>query len=294
MKTEIFAFLDRVRPEIDAALDNLLPLESTLPCQIHRAMRHSVFAGGKRLRPALSIAGFTIFQNDIQPILPVSAAIEMVHTYSLIHDDLPAMDDDDFRRGVPSCHKKFGEATAILAGDALLTLAFEVMSSCSGFPEHALLRATSELARALGTRNGMIAGQVLDLEAEGQPFRKEQVEAIHAAKTGALLSTSVWLGAYLGGASEADADRVRAYGRKIGLAFQIMDDILDETESAETLGKTAGKDREVRKATWPAVYGLGESRRMVKQLTEEACQIALPLASPTLIEIAGFLEKRCR
>jgi geranylgeranyl diphosphate synthase type II len=288
MKTEVFAFLDRVRPEIDAALDRLLPTESTSPSQIHRAMRHSVFAGGKRLRPALSLAGFTIFHSDFNPILPVSAAIEMVHTYSLIHDDLPAMDDDDFRRGVPSCHKKFGEATAILAGDALLTLAFEVVSSCHGF------HATSELARALGTRDGMIAGQVLDLEAEGKPFRKEQVEAIHAAKTGALLSTSVWLGAYLGGASESDAERVRAYGRKIGLAFQIMDDILDETESGETLGKTAGKDREDLKATWPAVFGMDESRRMVGKLTEEACQIVQPLSSPTLIEIAGFLEKRCR
>jgi len=204
------------------------------------------------------------------------------------------MDDDDYRRGVPSCHKKFGEATAILAGDALLTLAFEVMSSCNGFPEGAQLRATSELARSLGTRDGMIAGQVLDLEAEGQPFRKEQVEAIHAAKTGALLSTSVWIGAYLAGASESEEHSVRAYGRKIGLAFQIMDDILDETESGETLGKTAGKDREDRKATWPAVYGIDESRRMVRQLTEEACEIVLPLASPTLIEIAGFLEKRCR
>ena len=294
MKTEIFAFLDRVRPDIDAALDRLLPQESTPPPQIHQAMRHSVFAGGKRLRPALCVAGFTIFQADFKPILPVAAAIEMVHTYSLIHDDLPAMDDDDFRRGVPSCHKKFGEATAILAGDALLTLAFEALSACRGFPEPALLRATTELARALGTRNGMIAGQVMDLEAEGQPFRQEQVEAIHAAKTGALLSTSVWLGAWLGGASESESERVRAYGRKIGLAFQIMDDILDETETGETLGKTAGKDREDRKATWPAVFGLDESRRMVRQLTEEACQIVQPLASPTLIEIAGFLEKRCR
>jgi len=294
MKTEIFAFLDRVRPEIDAALDSLLPSESTSPSQIHRAMRHSVFAGGKRLRPALCVAGFTIFHADFKPVLPVSAAIEMVHTYSLIHDDLPAMDDDDFRRGLPSCHKKFGEATAILAGDALLTLAFETVSSCRGFHEATLLHTISELARALGTRNGMIAGQVLDLEAEGQILRKDQVEAIHAAKTGALLSTSVWIGAYLGGASASEADRVRDYGRKIGLAFQIMDDVLDETESAETLGKTAGKDREHRKATYPAVFGMEESRRMIRRLTEEACQIAQPLASPTLIEIAGFLEKRCR
>jgi len=250
--------------------------------------------GGKRLRPALCMAGFTIFHSDSKPILPVSAAIEMVHTYSLIHDDLPAMDDDDFRRGVPSCHKKFGEATAILAGDALLTLAFETMSSCRGFGETALLHTTAELARALGTRNGMIAGQVLDLEAEGQSLSKDQVEAIHAAKTGALLSTSVWMGAYLGGASASEAQKVLDYGRKIGLAFQIMDDVLDETGSGETLGKTAGKDREHRKATYPAVFGMDESRRMIGQLTEEACQIVSPLASPTLIEIAGFLEKRCR
>jgi len=293
MKTEKFDFLDRVRPEIDAALDLLLPPESTSPSQIHQAMRHSVFAGGKRLRPALCMAGFSIFGNDATPILPVCAAIEMVHTYSLIHDDLPAMDDDDFRRGVPSCHKKFGEATAILAGDALLTLAFETLSSCRGFPEDVLLHAMTALARALGTRNGMIAGQVLDLEAEGQPFHKEQVEAIHAAKTGALLSTSVWMGAYLGGASASEEERVLNYGRKIGLAFQIMDDVLDETESGQTLGKTAGKDREHRKATYPAVIGLEASRRMIRQLTEEACRIVQPLSSPTLIEIAEFLERRC-
>jgi len=293
MKTDVFSFLDRVRPDIDAALDGLLPSESTSPTQIHQAMRHSVFAGGKRLRPALCVAGFSIFHHDFKPILPVSAAIEMVHTYSLIHDDLPAMDDDDYRRGVPSCHKKFGEATAILAGDGLLTLAFETMARCAGFPNYALLHATAELARALGTRNGMIAGQVLDLEAEGQVLRKDQVEAIHAAKTGALLSRSVWMGAYLGGASEAEADSVLTYGCKIGLAFQIMDDVLDETESDETLGKTAGKDRAHRKATYPAVFGLDESRRMIRQLTEEACEIVRPLASPALIEIAGFLENRC-
>jgi len=294
MKAEVLSFLDRVRPTVDAALDSLLPLDSISPVQIHQAMRHSVFAGGKRLRPALCIAGFTIFHEDYQSILPVSAAIEMVHTYSLIHDDLPAMDDDDFRRGVPSCHKKFGEATAILAGDALLTLAFETISRCRGIEPSALLHASAELARALGTRNGMIAGQILDLEAEGQILQKEQVEAIHAAKTGALLSTSVWMGAYLGGASESEAQDVLAYGRKIGLAFQIMDDVLDETESGETLGKTAGKDVAHRKATYPSVFGMDESRRMIRRLTEEACQIVRPLRSSTLIEIAEFLEKRCR
>jgi geranylgeranyl diphosphate synthase, type II len=295
MKAEVLAYFDRVRPAIDAALDSLLPSESTSPAQIHRAMRYSVFAGGKRLRPALCLAGYAIFHNDPISILPVAAAIEMVHTYSLIHDDLPAMDDDDFRRGVPSCHKKFGEATAILAGDALLTLAFETMTNCPGFSPTAMLRATAELARALGTRNGMIAGQVLDLEAEGQLFDKDHVDAIHAAKTGALISTSVWMGAYLGGASDSEAKQVLAYGKKIGLAFQIVDDMLDETESGETLGKTAGKDREHRKATYPAVLGLDQSRRIVRQLTEEARQFVEPLGAPSanLIEIAGFLEKRC-
>jgi len=286
MKTEVLAFFDRVRPAVDDSLEGLLPSESTPPSQIHRAMRYSVFAGGKRLRPALCVAGFGIFHSDPAPILPVASAIEMVHTYSLIHDDLPAMDDDDLRRGKPSCHKQFGEATAILAGDALLTLAFETMSNCAGFNPAALLRASAELARSLGTRNGMIAGQVLDLEAEGQTLRQAQVEAIHAAKTGALLSTSVWLGAYLGGANESDARNILAYGRKIGLAFQIVDDVLDETE---------GRDRERRKATYPSVFGLDPSRRMVRQLTEEACQLVQPLgaSSSTLIEIAAFLETRC-
>jgi geranylgeranyl diphosphate synthase type II len=164
--------------------------------------------GGKRFRPALCIAGFSIYQSDSARIMPVACAIEMVHTYSLIHDDLPAMDDDDFRRGIPSCHKQFGEATAILAGDALLTLAFETMASCKGFSESSQLHATATLARALGTRNGMIAGQVLDLQAEGKPIGKVEVEAIHRAKTGALLSTSVWMGAYLGGAGDAEAEKI--------------------------------------------------------------------------------------
>jgi len=295
MKTEALAFFDRVRPAIDASLDELLPPESAPPSQIHRAMRHSIFAGGKRLRPALCIAGFSIFQAQIRPILPVASAIEMVHTYSLIHDDLPAMDDDDFRRGVPSCHAKFGEATAILAGDALLTLAFEILSKCRGFNDAAQLHAMAALAHALGTRDGMIAGQVWDLEAEGHVPEKNQVESIHAAKTGALLSTSVWMGAYLGGAAESESERILAYGRKIGLAFQIVDDVLDETSSVLTLGKTAGKDREHRKATYPAVFGIEESLRMVRQLTEEARQFVQPFGErgAILMEIAGFLETRC-
>jgi len=295
MKTELLAFLDRVRPSIDASLESLLPSESTSPSLVHQAMRHSIFAGGKRFRPALCIAGFSIYQSDSARIMPVACAIEMVHTYSLIHDDLPAMDDDDFRRGIPSCHKQFGEATAILAGDALLTLAFETMASCKGFSETAQLHATSTLARALGTLGGMIAGQVLDLQAEGKPIGKAEVESIHRAKTGALLSTSVWMGAYLGGASDSEAEKILSYGRKIGLAFQIVDDVLDETQSRETLGKTAGKDRKHQKATYPSVFGMEDSRRMVRQLTDEACQLARSMGGPatTLVEIAEFLESRC-
>lgn len=293
--TEVLPFFDRVRPAIDASLESLLPSESSVPAQIHQAMRYSIFAGGKRLRPALCVAGFSIFHEDPSLVLPVASAIEMVHTYSLIHDDLPAMDDDDFRRGRPSCHRQFGEATAILAGDALLTLAFETMASCPGFSADVMRTATAQLARALGTRNGMIAGQVLDLEAEGQSIELAQVEAIHAAKTGALLSASVWMGAHLAGAGASDAQCVLDYGRKIGLAFQIVDDILDETQTAATLGKTAGKDREHRKATYPAVLGLEDSRTLVRKLTDEAKHFALAFGErgSTLVEIAGFLETRC-
>jgi len=295
MKAEAGAFLDHVRPDINAALDELLPGDNAPPSQVHRAMRHSIFGGGKRIRPALCIAGYSIYFQDYSRILPVACALEMVHTYSLIHDDLPAMDDDDFRRGIPSCHKQFGEAIAILAGDALLTLAFEVVTDCRHFPADARARAAAELARALGTRDGMIAGQVFDLEAEGQPLDAARLETIHRAKTGALLSTSVWLGAYLGGASPAEAEQVLNFGRKIGLAFQIVDDVLDETETKETLGKTAGKDRERGKATYPALYGIERSREMVREVTEQARRAVQPLGARArlLIEVADFLETRC-
>jgi geranylgeranyl diphosphate synthase type II len=294
MKADLTLFYDRWRPAIDATLDALLPSESTVPVEIHRAMRYSIFAGGKRVRPALCLAGYSINSQDESRILPIASAIEMVHTYSLIHDDLPAMDDDDFRRGIPSCHKRFGEAMAILAGDALLTLAFEVVTSCPHFGAEALVHAAAVLGRALGTRDGMIAGQVLDLEAEGQPLDATQLEAIHRAKTGALLSTSVWIGAYLGGSGPDELERILTYGRKIGLAFQIVDDILDETESKETLGKTAGKDRERGKATYPAVFGIDRSRELVRQVTENARQAVRPLGkrAQLLLDIADFLETR--
>jgi geranylgeranyl diphosphate synthase type II len=264
MKTEIHSFFDSVRPAIDATLEELLPSADLSPSELHCAMRYSVMAGGKRLRPALCIASYGIYHDDHRAILPVASALELAHTYSLIHDDLPAMDDDDFRRGIPSCHKKFGEAIAILAGDALLTLTFETIASCTHFEAFRLNHAILRLARALGTRDGMISGQVLDPAAEGRQLDVPELEAIHRAKTGALLSTSVWIGAWLAGASASDLDALLRFGQKIGLAFQIVDDVLDVTESRETLGKTAGKDHERRQATYPAMLGVEQSRRNVR------------------------------
>lgn len=294
MKTEIRSFFDAVRPAIDAALEELLPSEHISPSELHRAMRYSVMAGGKRLRPALCVAAYGIYHGDYRPILPVASALEMAHTYSLIHDDLPAMDDDDFRRGMPSCHKRFGEATAILAGDALLTLTFETIASCPHFEPGRLNQAIVRLARALGTRDGMIAGQVLDLAAEGNELSVRELEEIHRSKTGALLSTSVWIGAWLAGAAPYELDALLRFGQKIGLAFQIVDDLLDVTESLETLGKMAGKDEERRKATYPALLGLEQSRRSVRELTEQARDAVMPLGrrAELLIGISEFLETR--
>jgi len=294
MRTETRSFFDTVRPAIDSALDRLLPAEDVPPTDLHRALRYSVLAGGKRLRPALCVAAYSIYREDYRPILPIACALEMAHTYSLIHDDLPAMDDDDFRRGMPSCHKKFGEAMAILAGDALLTLTFETIAACTQFEASRLTAAIFRLARALGTRDGMISGQVLDLAAEGLKLTTLELESIHRSKTGALLSTSVWLGGWLGGADSAELDALLRFGQKIGLAFQIVDDVLDETESREMLGKTAGKDRERGKATYPALLGVDQSRRYVRDLTEQARESVRPLGrrAELLIGISEFLETR--
>ncbi len=285
MNSELRAFFDRVRPAIDAALNGLIPAEDTSPSRIHKAMRYSTLGGGKRIRPCLCAAAFSAYADDWQPVLPVAAAIEMIHSYSLIHDDLPAMDNDDFRRGKPSCHRQFGEATAILAGDALLTLAFEVLGRCETFPPDRLLRATAVLGRAAGTSGGMIAGQVLDLEAEGNPVTPEQLERIHRSKTGALIGASVWMGAYLGGASEQDLENIARYCDRIGRAFQIIDDILDASE---------GRDRDQQKATYPALHGLEKSRAIARDLMQDARQALAPLGprSRLLLEFCGYLETR--
>src|SRR3984957_6641479 len=243
----------------DKALEKLLPSADTVPVSIHSAMRHSVFAGGKRLRPVLAMqAGVAIAGRLPKGIERLGAAIEMIHTYSLIHDDLPALDNDDLRRGKPTCHVAFGEAIAILAGDALQTRAFEVLAGLD-CPAAATVKIIGLIANAVGTVEGRIGGQVLDLESKHLKPTPELVAAIHRAKTGALIRVSVVAGGIYAGANEDDVARLDVFGRKEGLAFQIVDDVLDMTVDSAHLGKTAGKDLATEKATWPAVYGIDQS-----------------------------------
>ena len=249
---------------VDKELDRLLPAESVPPQTIHRAMRYSLFVGGKRVRPVLAIAAARAVADDVPGIASVACSLELIHTYSLIHDDLPALDNDDLRRGRPTCHKQFGEAMAILAGDALLTLAFQVLAELNSRLDDKKAWLVAELASASGTVGGMIGGQVADLEGEGQTPTAELLESIHRAKTGALLRASVRMGAIAAGADEAQLRALTCYGQHIGLAFQIVDDILDVEQSSEQLGKTAGKDAEQKKVTFPAVYGLEVSHRMAE------------------------------
>jgi geranylgeranyl diphosphate synthase type II len=250
---------------VDAELDRLAPPDSAPPATIHRAMRYSLFAGGKRLRPILCLEAARTVAGSADGSEPAACALEMVHTYSLIHDDLPALDNDDLRRGKPTCHKAFGEAMAILAGDALLTLAFQVLGGMAAVDGERKSRMILELATASGTPGGMIAGQVEDLEGEGKKPEAHLLETIHRAKTGALLRASLRLGAIYAGAAGAQYAALSDYGEHIGLAFQIVDDLLDVEESSEALGKTAGKDAAQQKITFPAVYGLKESRRMAER-----------------------------
>ena len=263
------AFFEEDRLAVDAALERLLPPETARPTIIHRAMRYSVFAGGKRVRPILCLEAARIFTADVAPILPVACALEFIHTYSLIHDDLPALDNDDLRRGQPTCHKQFGEAMAILAGDGLLTLAFETLAAAplTAEPRVAIIHT---IASGAGTIDGMVGGQVADLEAERQRVTAETLEYIHRSKTAALICASVVSGAIAGGASPDDVARLRAFGQQIGWAFQVTDDILDVEESSEALGKTAGKDQAQQKATYPALFGLEKSHEFARQLATRA------------------------
>ncbi len=255
----------------DRALERLLPPATQVPASIHAAMRHSTFAGGKRLRPVLVYEAARIFTKGKLPpgVGDLAAAIEMLHTYSLIHDDLPALDNDDLRRGKPTCHVAYGEAIAILAGDALQTLAWQTLSGLQ-CPAPTTVEIIRLIAEATGTIEGMIGGQVLDLEGEHSKPTPESVHAIHRAKTGALLRVSIVSGGLYAGANAEDAVRLTTFGRKAGLAFQIMDDVLDITQSSEQLGKTAGKDVASDKATWPAVYGIEASRNDATRLVAEA------------------------
>jgi geranylgeranyl diphosphate synthase, type II len=257
---------------VDRALDRLLPGADQAPVSIHRAMRHSVFAGGKRLRPVLCMeaARMIVCSGQLPPgVEELGAAIEMLHTYSLIHDDLPALDNDDLRRGKPTCHVVFGEAIAILAGDALQTQAYEVLAGLQ-CPAPQTVEIVRSIAQATGTVDGMIGGQVMDLEAEEHTPTPEVVEAIHRAKTGALIRVSLVTGGIYAGGAAPDIERLQKFGRKAGLAFQIMDDVLDVTQNSSQLGKTAGKDLASEKATWPAVYGVDQSVKDAKRLIDEA------------------------
>ena len=283
----------------DRALERLLPPVTQVPASIHGAMRHSVFAGGKRLRPVLAMqAAQTIRAAHGANGLPdgiedLGAAIEMIHTYSLIHDDLPALDNDDLRRGKPTCHVAFGEAIAILAGDALQTLAYQTLAALACAPEHAV-SIVRLVAEATGTVEGMIGGQVLDLEGEHTQPTAEMVQAIHRAKTGALIRVSIVSGGIYAGATDDDARRLTEFGRKAGLAFQIVDDILDMTQDSEHLGKTAGKDVASDKATWPAVFGIEASRKDAARLIDEAFSELKPYgaAADGLKAVARYLVER--
>src|SRR5215467_11720247 len=278
---------------VDAELDRLVPPETAQPATIHRAMRYSLFAGGKRIRPILCIEAARTVADGVDGVAAAACALELIHTYSLIHDDLPALDNDDYRRGKLTNHKVFGDAMAILAGDSLLTLAFQVLAQLDA-PDARKTRLIAELATASGTVGGMIGGQVADLEGEGKPPDAQLLETIHRAKTGALLRASLRLGAIYAGATEAQYDALSCYGEHVGLAFQIVDDILDVEESSESLGKTAGKDAQQHKITFPAVYGLDVSRRMAEEECARAHQVLAPFAgrAARLHELADVIVHR--
>lgn len=285
------AFLERARVFVDAELDRFLPAESDVPQTLHKAMRYSLFAGGKRLRPALALAASEAVGGTFADAAPVACTVEMIHTYSLIHDDLPAMDDDDLRRGRPTCHKVFGDAMAILAGDALLTLAFEALTTCA--KKERVAEIVRDVARASGT-HGMVGGQVLDIEGEGQPATLASVRAIHEWKTAALIAGSCTAGALAGGATQTEYENIANFGKKIGLAFQILDDILDETSSPEQLGKTPGKDAQAGKATYPRVMGLEKAKVEAQKLVDEALAElhTLGARAQTLERLARFVVER--
>ena len=279
---------------VEVELNNLLPASGAAPEKVHQAIRWSMFAGGKRFRPALLLATGEAFEAPVTALIKTACAFEMIHTYSLIHDDLPSMDDDDLRRGRPTCHVRFGEATAILAGDALQTLAFRTIAEDEQVDLATRVALISELSRASGTPDGMVAGQALDMEAEARQVNARELEDIHRHKTGALIVAAARCGAIIGKATEAELDAVTAYGWHLGLLFQITDDLLDVTASAEDLGKTPGKDAQSRKATYPALYGMEETREAAANAHRAACDALDRIDRPTTVlrEIVDFILNR--
>jgi geranylgeranyl diphosphate synthase type II len=288
-------FLEDYRAQIDRSLEQIMPPEGTHPSRLVAAMRYSLFAGGKRIRPILVLCSASCVGAGSDSAMFAACAVELVHTYSLVHDDLPAMDDDDFRRGKPTCHRAYDEGTAILAGDALLTMAFEVLSDPEmGKPvdSEMRMRMISTLGQAVGWK-GMVGGQQVDMDSEGQAPTQPTVEYIHTHKTGALIRCSVLLGAMAGGAEDGELRALRRYGENLGLAFQIVDDILDLTATTEEMGKDQGSDKARNKITYPAVFGLEESRRRAMDLIEEAKASLAPLNNPGhLLDIADFVLLR--
>lgn len=288
-------FFQACRTFVDERLDQLIPPETAEPCRVHAAIRWSVFAGGKRFRPALLLATGDAFGASRESLLDAACALEMVHTYSLVHDDLPSMDDDRLRRGRPTCHVRFDEATAILAGDALQTLAFQTVAGAELLPQDVRITLVSEIATAAGTPRGMIAGQAFDLAAESRDVSGDELERIHRYKTGALITAAARCGAIIAGAPPADLAAISSFASEIGLLFQITDDLLDVTATVLELGKTPGKDVRAHKTTYPSVYGIDNARMRAADVFSRACSALENSGIPDtrlLLEIAGFILER--
>ncbi len=292
---DLRSFLGRCAARVDEALDHYIPSATTKPATIHRAMRYSLFAGGKRVRPALCLTAAAVCGGRETDAMPLACAVECIHTYSLIHDDLPAMDNDDYRRGKLTNHKVFGEGIAVLAGDALLTQAFEIAARSKGWPRYPHRQIILELAGASGSLQ-LIAGQVADLEGEGRSISAQQLRYIHERKTSALLCCAVRLGGMSANCGPAQLEALTEFGYNVGLAFQVIDDILDVTQTSEKLGKTAGKDTKALKATYPSIVGLEKSRRIATELTERAFKAlqAFRGKAKALEALARFLLQRDR
>jgi geranylgeranyl diphosphate synthase type II len=294
LATDARTFFTAARELIDPELDRLIPKESEPPESVHQAIRWSVFAGGKRFRPSLVLAVGQTFGAKPAQLLRTACALEMIHTYSLIHDDLPSMDNDELRRGQTTCHVKFGEATAILAGDALQTVAFQTIAEDEGLPPSLRVRLIAEIARAAGTPEGMVAGQALDLAAESREVTADELELIHSQKTGALIRVSARCGALIAAVPANELAAITEYGARLGLLFQMTDDLLDVTSTADDLGKTPGKDARANKATYPAVYGIEASRERLVNVHAAAWHSLEKIARPVelLQAIADFILKR--